>query len=253
MARPLLVIEGLSKSFGALKVTDQLNFEVEEGECHALIGPNGAGKTTLIGQLMGELKPNRGRILFDGHDITGLAQARRVELGIARSFQITSVFLDFTAQDNVILAAQAARGHNFRFWGRARRHPDLRAASQRYLDRVGLGAAAQSRAADLAHGALRQLELAMALALEPKLLLLDEPMAGMSVQESRTMTDLLKSLAGTKTMLLIEHDMDAVFRLADRITVLIGGRALATDRPDAIRENALVRTAYLGDGDHAGA
>ncbi len=243
----LLSAEGLTKRFGALAATDNLSLEVSEGGLHAIIGPNGAGKTTLIAQLSGELRPDGGRILFDNRDITRLAPHARSHLGLARSFQITSIFLDMTALDNVALSIQAHAGHSFRFWRAARTEKVLREPAMATLERVGLAERADVVAANLSHGEQRQLEIAMALATSPKLLLLDEPMAGMGAEEANQMMELLRALKRTHTILLIEHDMDAVFALADRITVLVYGQAIATDTPDAIRANDEVRQAYLGE------
>ena len=243
----LLSAEGLTKRFGALAATDNLSLEVSEGGLHAIIGPNGAGKTTLIAQLSGELRPDDGRILFDNRDITRLASHARSHLGLARSFQITSIFLDMTALDNVALSIQAHVGHSFRFWRAARTEKVLREPAMATLERVGLAERADVVAANLSHGEQRQLEIAMALATSPKMLLLDEPMAGMGAEEANQMMALLRALKRTHTILLIEHDMDAVFALADRITVLVYGQAIATDTPDATRANDEVRQAYLGE------
>jgi branched-chain amino acid transport system ATP-binding protein len=249
MAEVLLQVERLVKRFGGLVATDDLSLDVRPGEVHALIGPNGAGKTTLIAQLSGFLRPDGGHIAFDGRDITFLPPAARVQRGLARSFQITSVLRDFTALDNVALAEQARQGHSFRFWRAARGDPSLRAPGLAALEQVGLAHRADDPAASLSHGEQRQLEVAMALASDPRLLLLDEPMAGMGAEESARMVALLQGLRGQRTMLLIEHDMDAVFALADRITVLVYGRAIATGTPAEIRANAEVRTAYLGESE----
>ena len=246
MAEPLLAVEHLRKSFGALAATDDLSLEVAPGVIHAVIGPNGAGKTTLISQLFGELKPDSGRILFRGEDIAHEPVHERAHRGIARSYQITSIYLGFTALDNVAMAVQARAGHSFHFWRNARRDPRLRDPARAVLAQVGLDGRADVPARALAHGERRQLELAMALASAPSLLLLDEPMAGMGPEESHRMVEVLRTLKGTVTMLLIEHDMDAVFALADRITVLVYGRAIATGTPEEIRGNAEVREAYLG-------
>jgi branched-chain amino acid transport system ATP-binding protein len=247
MTEPLLAASALSKSFGALRATDQVHLEVLEGETHAVIGPNGAGKTTLIGQLAGDLRPDAGRIRFAGEDVTALAAPARARRGFARSFQITSVFRDFTALDNVALAVQAQAGHSFRFWRPARADAALRAPARAVLEELGLGARADVRAAELAHGEQRQLEIAMALARRPRLLLLDEPVAGMGAEESQRMVRFLATLKGRETIILVEHDMDAVFTLADRISVLVYGRIVATGTPAEIRANAEVRTAYLGE------
>jgi branched-chain amino acid transport system ATP-binding protein len=245
----LLSVKGLIKKFGGLTATDSVDLDVAEGEIHAIIGPNGAGKTTLIAQLAGEIKPNAGTISFAGANVTALSVYDRARRGIARSYQITQVFKGFTALDNVAMAVQASDGHSFHFWKAARDDASLREPARTILARVGLEARADVPAASLAHGEQRQLEIAMALATRPRLLLLDEPMAGMGKEESERMTRLLAKLKGEETILLIEHDMDVVFALADRITVLVYGRAIATGVPEAIRANPDVRTAYLGDGD----
>ena len=247
MAEALLRTVALQKRFGGVTATDNVSLAITRGEVHALIGPNGAGKTTLIAQLTGQLRPDAGRIHFAGRDITSLSTPARVRLGLARSFQITSVLQDFTALDNVALAVQAHQGHSFRFWKPARRDAALRDPAMAALCDVGLGARAEVLAAQLSHGEQRQLEIAMALASNPIMLLLDEPMAGMGPDESARLVAYLKTLKGTRTILLVEHDMDAVFALADRISVLVYGRVIATDAPAAIRTNADVRQAYLGD------
>jgi branched-chain amino acid transport system ATP-binding protein len=247
MAEPLLQVDGLTKRFGGVVASDQIALDVTRGELHAIIGPNGAGKTTLIGQLTGELAPNAGRICFDGEDITTLPAWRRSQLGLARSFQITSLFLDFTALDNVALAVQAHAGHSFRFWRGARTDEELRAPARAALARVALSHRADVLVSRLSHGEHRQLELAMALATRPRLLLLDEPMAGMGPDESSRMVRTLRELKQEVTILLIEHDMEAVFALADRITVLVYGRVIASGMPQAIRANPDVRDAYLGE------
>jgi branched-chain amino acid transport system ATP-binding protein len=248
---PLLDVRGLTKSFGGLIATNRVDVQILEGETHAIIGPNGAGKTTLIAQLAGDLAPDAGTIVFSGRDITGLAAPARSRLGLARSFQITSVFRDFSALDNVALAVQAHAGHSFRFWRAARAEPSLRTPARAALDSVGLGARAHVLAGNLAHGEQRQLEMAMALATRPRLLLLDEPMAGMGVEESQRMVAFLRTLKGRQTMLLVEHDMDAVFALADRISVMVYGRLIATGSPEDIRANTEVREAYLGEDERA--
>jgi branched-chain amino acid transport system ATP-binding protein len=247
VAEALLAIEALVKRFGGLTATDQVSLEVPAGELHAVIGPNGAGKTTLIAQLAGELMPDGGSIRFAGEDVTRLPTYARVRRGLARSFQITSLFREFTALDNVALAVQAQAGHNFRFWRPARAEATLREPARAILEQVGLGARADVPAAILAHGEKRALEIALALAGRPRLLLLDEPMAGMGAEDSARMVRFLSTLRGKLTILLIEHDMDAVFALADRITVLVYGRAIASGTPQAIRSNAEVRQAYLGE------
>jgi branched-chain amino acid transport system ATP-binding protein len=244
---PLLETKGLIKRFGGLVATDDLSIEVREGEIHALIGPNGAGKTTLVSQLTGNLRPDSGTIHFAGRDVTRLPIHARVQLGLARSFQITAVLREFLAIENVALAVQAHAGHSFRFLADARFDKSLREPAWQCLELVGLDARAGVPAAALSHGEQRQLEIAMALAGRPRMLLLDEPMAGMGVEESNDMVQLLRHLKARCGMLLIEHDMDAVFALADRITVLVYGRAIASGTPDEIRANPEVRQAYLGE------
>jgi len=243
----LLHVDGLCKSFGALRATDQVSFEVRQGETHAIIGPNGAGKTTLIGQLAGNVRPDAGTIRFAAEDITRLAAPARSRRGLARSFQITSVYRDFTALENVTLAVQAHAGSSFRFWRPARSDESLRAPAGAILAEVGLGERADVLAANLAHGEQRQLEIAMVLATKPRLMLLDEPMAGMGTDESQRLVRFLATLKGRQTIVLVEHDMDAVFALADRISVLVYGRIIATGTPAEIRANPEVRSAYLGE------
>lgn len=243
----ILEARGLIKRFGGVTATEALSLTVTEGEAHALIGPNGAGKSTLIGQLSGEIAPDEGCIRFRGRDVTRLPVHRRARMGLARGFQITSVFGGFSVLDNVALAVQGHAGHSFRFWRDANRDPRLVEPARAALDRVGLLGRADTPAATLAHGEKRQLELAMALATDPALLLLDEPLAGMGVEESARMVALMRSLKGSVTILLVEHDMDAVFALADRVTVLVRGRDLATGRPEEIRGDPAVREAYLGE------
>ena len=248
MSDALLRAECLVKHFGAVPASDELSLEVRPGEIHALIGPNGAGKTTAVAQLSGEMRPDSGTVFISGRDVTGLGADARARVGLARSFQIASLFRGFTAADNVAMAIQALQGHSFRFWRNARRDESLRDPARSVLERVGLGGRADVLAANLAHGEQRQLELAMALATDPKLLLLDEPMAGMGHDESLRMVELLAGLKGKLAILLVEHDMDVVFSLADRITVLVNGRAIASGSPDEIRANPDVREAYLGTG-----
>ena len=247
MADPLLRVENLVRRFGGIAATDNLSLDVISGELHAIIGPNGAGKTTLISQLTGQLLPNSGTIHFAGENITRLPAWRRSALGLARSFQITSLLPDFTALDNVALAAQAHDGHSFHFWGNARKEKQLRNAAQSALARVGLADRADTLVSKLSHGEQRELELAVALATKPQLLLLDEPMAGLGTTESARMVKLLQELQREVTIVLVEHDMEAVFALADRITVLVYGRVIASDAPAAIRQNEEVRRAYLGE------
>jgi branched-chain amino acid transport system ATP-binding protein len=249
MTELLLEVQGLRKTFGALRATDNVDFDVRAGETHAVIGPNGAGKTTFIKQLSGELRPDSGRVRFAGEDVTSLPVPRRSRKGLARSFQITSIYRDFSALDNVALAVQAHAGHSFRFWRHAREDISLTDPAREILAKIGLEKRANILAANLAHGEQRQLEIAMALATRPRLLLLDEPVAGMGTDESQRMIEFLASLKGDKTIVLVEHDMDAVFSLADRISVLVYGRIIATGTPAEIRANAKVRAAYLGEDD----
>jgi branched-chain amino acid transport system ATP-binding protein len=244
---PALEVTHLKKRFGGLPATRDVSLSVMPGERRLIIGPNGAGKTTLIGQLAGEIAPDAGRIRFEGRDVTALSVDRRSQLGLARSFQITSLFLDFTALDNVALAVQAHAGHSFRFWRNARREVELCTPAREALARVGLAAREDVIVSNLSHGEHRQLEIAMALATTPRMLLLDEPMAGMGPDESARMVKTLRELKRGLTILLIEHDMEAVFALADRITVLVYGRIIASGPPEAIRANAEVRQAYLGE------
>ncbi|HWZ41421.1 MAG TPA: ABC transporter ATP-binding protein [Bradyrhizobium sp.] len=247
MADPLLHVDRLVRRFGGILATDHVTLDVAQGELHAIIGPNGAGKTTLISQLTGHLAPHAGSISVAGRDITHLPAYRRCALGLARSFQITSLLLDFTAADNVALAAQAHQGHSFRFWADARKEKGLRDAAQAALQRVGLAERANVLVSKLSHGEQRELELAVALATKPQLLLLDEPMAGLGVTESARMVKLLQELRKEVTIVLVEHDMEAVFALADRISVLVYGRVIASGAPSEIRQNEEVKRAYLGD------
>lgn len=243
----LLDIEGLNKSYGGIKATDNLSLSVEPGEIHAVIGPNGAGKTTLISQLSGLAKPDTGRILFKGRDIAGGKAHKRAHMGIARSFQITSLILEMSVIDNVALALQAREGHSFRFIRPARSVRHLRERALELLARVGLEDKADRPTRALSHGEHRHMEIAIALAAEAELMLLDEPMAGLGTDESNQMVELLRGIKGRHTILLIEHDMDAVFALADRISVLVYGHIIATGTPDEIRANEAVQQAYLGE------
>jgi branched-chain amino acid transport system ATP-binding protein len=244
---PLLSVEGLTKRFGALVVTDDVSFSLDEGRLVALIGPNGAGKTTLIDQLSGSLQPDAGRILFEGFDISALDMPARAALGLARSFQIAAVLPEFSALENVALAVQARSGSSFRFLGRAAREKVLNAPARAALERVGLLARKDALAGELSHGEKRLLEIAVALALSPRLMLLDEPFAGLASDETRAAVGLVRGLKNEYTMLLVEHDLDAVFALADEIGVLVNGRLIAWGTPDAIRADAGVRLAYLGE------
>jgi branched-chain amino acid transport system ATP-binding protein len=249
MPEPLLRIDNLTKRFGSLAASDALSLDVIAGEVHAVIGPNGAGKTTLISQLFGELAPDAGTIVFAGKNIGALTTAERVRAGLARSFQITELLMEYTALDNVTLAVQARFGHSFHFWSNARRLPVLHDEALRALSRVGLGQRGEIVVSEMSHGEQKQLELAIALATNPQLLLLDEPMAGLGPTECASTIALLGGLKGAITILLVEHDMDAVFALADRISVLANGRCVATGTADEIRNNDAVRLAYFGEGD----
>jgi len=248
VAEVLLEIDGLTKRFGGVVAADRISLMLPAGELHAIIGPNGAGKSTLIGQLTGEVTPDGRRIRFDGQEITNLPVYRRSQLGLARSFQVTTLFPDFTALNNVALSAQAHSGHSFHFWTDARSEIALREPARTALARVGLAERAATLVADLSHGERRQLEIAMALAGRPRMLLLDEPMAGMGPEESIRLMGLLQALKGAITVMLIEHDIDAVFALADRISVLLYGRIIATGDPASIRSDPAAREAYLGEG-----
>jgi branched-chain amino acid transport system ATP-binding protein len=247
MSCPILRTRRLFKRFGGLLATDGLDFDVERTELHALIGPNGAGKTTLINQLVGEIMPDAGAIEFNGRDITRMPTYRRALLGLSRSYQITSILPEFTCLENVALAAQAHDGHSFGIWRPALRQQSLTQPAAKALDEVGLSRRSSDLAAALAHGERRQLEIAMALISQPKLLLLDEPIAGMSRRESEMMVRLLGSLKRRCAIVLVEHDLDAVFALADRITVLVYGRRVASGPPDTIRASVEVKRAYLGE------
>ena len=245
--KAILQVKGLVKRFGGIVATDHLDLDVRQGEIHALIGPNGAGKTTLVAQLSGMLSSDDGSIKFDGADVSGETTASRSRRGLVRSFQITSVLRNFTALENVALAVQAKAGHSFRFWRPAANDPALVGPAMQMLERVGLRHRADVSAANLAHGEQRQLELAMVLATAPKMLLLDEPTAGMGADDTAQTARFLLSLKGEYSILLVEHDMDTVFSIADRITVLVYGRAIATGTPAQIRADAQVRSAYLGE------
>jgi branched-chain amino acid transport system ATP-binding protein len=247
MAEALLSIAHLQKSYGALCVTDDLCLDIPTGELHAVIGPNGAGKTSLIQQLTGSAMADAGRIVFDGRDITRMGVAERVRLGLARSFQITSILAGFSVLENVALAVQARSGSSFRFLGKVADERALNEPAMAVLADVGLESRWAVRAATLSHGEKRQLEIALALATNPKLLLLDEPLAGVGREESAALIALLQRLRTKLTILLVEHDMDAVFALADRISVLVYGRIIASGTAAQIRDNAAVRAAYLGD------
>ena len=250
MSLTILNISNLSKTFGGVVATDHLNLEIKQGELHAIIGPNGAGKTTLIAQLSGETLPDSGEIIFREENITALPPFKRSRLGIARSFQITSLMLEMDVIDNITLATLAQDNHSYKFWKPARDDIDLQKSALNALKEIGLEKRAFEKVGNLSHGEHRQLEIAMALATQPHLLLLDEPMAGMSTEEGRKILKILQKLKRRKTILLIEHDMDVVFALADRITVLVYGRVIASGSPQSIKKDEKVREAYLGsDGE----
>ena len=246
MADPVLELRGLRKSFGALKATDDVSLTVRPGEVHALIGPNGAGKSTLMGLVSGKMPPDAGQVLLEGRDITALSVAQRARLGLGRSFQVSSLIPEHSALRNVMLALQARQGHSYRFLRPVMRDRTLCDGARAMLDRVGLRARASVEAAILSHGERRLLEIAVALALKPKCFLLDEPMAGLGSEGTTRLVGFLKELKQEAPILLVEHDMDAVFRLADRISVLVYGRIIATGTGAEIRANAEVRAVYLG-------
>ncbi len=251
MTEPLIQIEGLRKAFGALQATDDLSFTIERGHIHALIGPNGAGKTTAVNQLSGDLLPDAGTIRFKGRDITRLKSYRRARLGIARSFQITHIFENLSVAENMAIALCARAGHNFRFFRHWRRASLVKDDLETALARVDLLHRAELAACHLSHGEKRQLEVGMTLVGRPELLILDEPMAGMGPGGTVELTKLIRKLKGEVTILLVEHDMDVVFSLADRVTVLVYGANIATGTPDDIKGNRDVREAYLGDNGDA--
>ena len=243
----LLTVSHLNKSYGGVRATDDLNLEVQTGELHAVIGPNGAGKTTLISQLSGNVFPDSGTISFDGIDVTHMAEHARPHLGIARTYQITSLIHSMSVMENLQLAIQAKQGHSFKFWKPYADNKDLLTAAYEYAARVDLGSRAEMQVANLSHGEQRRLEVAMALASDARLLLLDEPLAGLGPEEASDMISLLEKLKGQQTIILIEHDMDAVFTLADRISVMVYGHIIATGDPNHIRQNQDVQHAYLGE------
>ena len=247
MINSVLDVRGLTKKYGGITATDDIFFNISGNEISAIIGPNGAGKTTLIGQLTGEIKPDKGSIYFKGEEITNLASHKRSHIGISRSFQITSIFLDLTVLENAALSVQAHTGHSFHFLKPAKKEFSIVNSAINLLERVGLKNRAHLPAKNISHGEHRQLEIAMALASNPTLLLLDEPMAGMGPKETRKITQLLKSIKGTMSIILIEHDMDTVFALADKLTVLVTGKVIASGIPEIVRELPEVRRAYLGE------
>jgi branched-chain amino acid transport system ATP-binding protein len=243
----VLRVEHLSKSYGALKVTNDVSFSLKSNQIHALIGPNGAGKTSLISQLSGHTPSDEGSVWFDGHDITHMKPHTRVHVGLVRSFQITRLFKSFSVLDNIALALQAKAGHNFSFWRAVLRDEKLRADAQRVVEDIGLGKHSNALASDLSHGEQRILELGLAFACEPKVLLLDEPMAGTGQEESQRIVGLIQKIRKTVGILLVEHDMDAVFSLADEVSVLVNGQIIASATPEKIKTDPLVIQAYLGD------
>ena len=251
MAERLLEVRRLFKHFGGVVATDRLDLAVAAGGVHALIGPNGAGKTTLIAQICGEIEPDAGQVLFGGRDITALPAHERVALGLARSFQITRVFRNLTVRDNVALAVQARSGSSMRFWRPVAAERALGAAADAVLAGLGMAALAALTAGSLPHADQRRLEVALALASQPRLLLLDEPLAGMGAEDAQAMIGLIAQLKQRTTILLVEHDMDAVFRLANVISVLVGGRVIASGVPQVIRDDSEVRRAYLGEEEAA--
>ena len=246
MTEPVLQLRGITKSFGGLQVCTDINLQVVPGELHALIGPNGAGKTTLLNLITGRIPADSGSLSFNGLDITEKSVHERARLGMARSFQITSLFTSFTVQENIELAVQAIQGSSYRFWRPAAGDPELAEPAGRIMARIGLVERAHIRAANLSHGEQRLLEMGMALATGPSLLLLDEPMAGLGPGSSHNLAQQIMELKGSTAILLVEHDMNAVFSLADRISVLVQGSIVATGRPQEIRNNPEVQEAYLG-------
>lgn len=244
---PVLHASQLTRRFGGLKAVNNVSVELHAGQVHAVIGTNGAGKSTLINMLSGEIPASSGSIRLFGHDITHLPQPIRAQAGIGRSYQRTTIFPSFTVFENCRLAAQAGRQRPWALWESASRCAGSVSIAERVLEAAGLIDLAKAQAGSLSHGKKRQLEIAMCLATDPKVLLLDEPLAGMGAEETERMLSLLESLKQTHAILLVEHDMDAVFRVADQITVMVNGEVIANDVPEAIRNNAEVQVAYLGD------
>lgn len=247
MGEKILEVSGLNKHYGALKATKNLSFSVESGQIHAIIGPNGAGKTTLVNQLTGDILPDSGTILYKSRDITHLKDYRRARLGVARSFQITHIFENLTVAENMALSICAHHGHNFRFWGKGLNSKVVKQKLPDALAAVDLAHRGDLPARSLSHGEKRQLEVGMALTAEPELLILDEPMAGMGPGGTVELSKLIRQLKGSMTILLVEHDMDVVFSLADMITVLVYGENIITASPQEVRENPQVQSAYLGE------
>jgi branched-chain amino acid transport system ATP-binding protein len=251
MSAPLLTTRGVCKRLGGLIVSEDISIDVMPGELHAIIGPNGAGKTTLLNQIGGQLMPNAGTIMFDGIDVTALPAQERARLGIGRTFQVPKIFPSFAAVDNPAIGVLGRKPHSFGCWTHLRRLSDIGPEATAALAAVGLTDKGFSRTELLSHGDRRLLEIATALAGKPRLLLLDEPMAGLGRDESLGMSTLLKSLRGSAAIVMVEHDMDAVFSLADTVTVLAHGKVIASGRPEEIRSNPQVRSSYLGDNDDA--
>ena len=251
MAEMLLEVSNLNKSYGAIQATHNLHLQIKKGEIHALIGPNGAGKTTFVNQLTGDIFPDSGRIIYKSHEITHLKDYQRARLGIARSFQITHIFGNLTVAENMALAINARNGHSFHFWQNSLKNRTVKANLDHALDRVDLEHRAGLQASHLSHGEKRQLEVGMALVGNPELLILDEPMAGMGSGGTVELSKLIASLKGSTTILLVEHDMDVVFTLADTVSVLVYGHNIFTGSPDKVRKNEDVQTAYLGESTNA--
>ncbi len=247
MSDVVLSTHGLVKSFAALRATDNVSVDLRQGEIHAIIGPNGAGKSTLLKQICGGLRPDAGRVMLDGRDVTDLTTAARARLGLGRTFQISELAMEDTVLQNVVLGAIGAAAGSFQFWRPALRNEAVVASGQAALARVGLSAKQETICANLSHGERRQLEVAVALTLSPKAFVMDEPMAGLGTAGSQQMTAFLDELRTEAPILLVEHDMDAVFALADRISVLVYGKVIASGTADEIRSNQAVRDAYLGD------
>lgn len=246
MSDPVFATYSLTKSFGALKATNDVSIDLHPGEVHAIIGPNGAGKSTLIAQICGALRPDAGRVEIEGQDVTTLSTQARAQAGLGRTFQISALAMEDSVLENVLLGALGASGNPWRFFTRAAGDKTLQVQAQQALERVGLADYARSQTATLSHGQRRQLEVAVALTLKPKAFVMDEPMAGLGAEGSKTMTSFLDGLRAEAPILLVEHDMDAVFALADRISVLVSGRVIASGTKDEIRASAAVREAYLG-------
>ncbi len=247
MSNVVLSTQNLNKSFGALKATQDVSIDLRAGEIHAIIGPNGAGKSTLIGQICGGLKPDSGRVYLNNQDISSLSTQERARAGLGRTFQISALAMEDTVLENALLGALGHSGNPWRFWGAANRDTDLRDRAMEALVRVGLDGAAGQTTANLSHGQRRQLEVAVALTLSPKAFVMDEPMAGLGAEGSKEMTGFLDKLRHEAPILLVEHDMDAVFSLADRISVLVYGQVIASGTVDEIRSSPEVREAYLGE------